>query len=418
MIKTISILVLCFSAVAVSAFADKRPSGDNYVPYSGLRAIGVTESDDPFELLQCLLGPDVAISNVTMSAAPGAAGTFTGATDVIGFGDGMILSTGNIVSIVGPNMLDDTTFMNGFPGDTDLDALIPGFTTADATILEFDFECEGADVASFQYVFASEEYNEYVDSEFNDVFAFFLNGVNIAAVPTVCSSPGIPVSINNVNCANPFDPPSGLNCDCFRNNDLDDGGGAIDTEMDGLTQVFFAEGPLVAGTNHIKIAIADAGDMALDSNVLIRCGSFTCGVAPPTGACCFPSGTCVTLTYDDCLDQSGNYYGDDIPCEPNPCEQPVAACCFENGDCQIIGEEGCLANDGIWHTEWDSCEPNPCYQPPVTAVCCRVDGSCVLTVEADCDGDWMPDEYSCEPNPCASSPADDPSWGKIKSLYR
>jgi hypothetical protein len=207
---------------------------------------------------------------------------------------------------------------NGLPGDPDLDALIPGYTTFDATILEFDFTCDNPVVMSFQYVFASEEYNEWVDSPYNDVFGFFLNGVNIAAVPASCSNPGIPVAINNVNCQNPFDPPNGLNCNCYRNNDLDDGGGLIDTELDGLTQVFYATGQIVPGDNHMKIAIADAGDHILDSNVMIRCQSFTCTPPEDTGACCFGD-DCFTLTPQQCVSQGGTFLGLDIDCLPNPC---------------------------------------------------------------------------------------------------
>lgn len=97
---------------------------------------------------------------------------------------------------------------------------------------------------------------------------------NVATVPASCSDPGIPVSINNVNCLNPYAPPGGLNCNCYRNNDLEDGGGAIDTEMDGLTETFFATTTINPGVNSIKIAIADAGDWVLDSNVFIKCESF------------------------------------------------------------------------------------------------------------------------------------------------
>jgi len=298
------------------------PSGNNYVPHDALTGISVQEADLN-QLLQCLIGPDVEISNAVLVAAPGAAGLFTGAAGIIGFDQGLILSSGNIVTVVGPNMADDMSFDNGYNGDPDLDALIPGYTTYDATILEFDFTCQNPTVVSFQYVFASEEYNEWVNSEFNDVFGFFLNGTNIALVPAACSDAGIPVSINNVNCGNPYMPPGGLNCNCYRNNDLSDAGGTIDTEMDGLTQVFYATAMIGPGTNHLKLAIADAGDRVLDSNVMLDCQSFTCAAPPTTGACCFGD-DCILLGQEQCVAQGGIYMGDGATCSPNPCQEPNA----------------------------------------------------------------------------------------------
>jgi len=219
-------------------------------------------------------GPDApSISNVTFTGADIAAGTFSGGMDAIGFDNGIILSSGNITYVEGPNISDGTSMNNGLAGDADLDGLIPGYYTNDATVLEFDFECEYLQVISFEYVFASEEYNEWVGSSFNDVFGFFVNGVNIALIPETTT----PVSINNVNCGNPYDPLTiGSYCEFFRNNDLSDGGGAIDTEMDGLTEVFYATASINPGVNHIKLAIADAGDWVLDSDVFIKGESFVC----------------------------------------------------------------------------------------------------------------------------------------------
>lgn len=220
-------------------------------------------------------GPNApAISNVTFSGAPVAAGTFTDVTDVFGFEDGIVLSSGDINYIQGPNTLDGATLFNGLPGDTDLDALIPGYSTYDATVLEFDFECSYLQVISFQYVFASEEYNEYVGSPYNDVFGFFVNGVNIALIPETT----IPVSVNNLNCGDPYGTADNY-CALFKNNDLSDGGGTYDTEMDGFTVVLTATTAVNPGVNHIKLAIADAGDYILDSDVLIKGESFVC--APP-----------------------------------------------------------------------------------------------------------------------------------------
>jgi len=228
------------------------------------------------DLVNALVAPGPSapiVSNVVYSGAAGAAGTFD-ADDVFGLGSGIVLSSGNIQYIQGPNVSDAAGANNGLPGDADLDGLIPGYSTHDATILEFDFECDYLQYISFQYVFASDEYNEYVGSSFNDVFGFFVNGVNIALIPETT----IPVAVNNLNCGNPYGSADNY-CALFNNNDLNDGGGSLDTEADGFTVVLTATTPVNPGLNHIKLAIADAGDWILDSHVLIKGESFVC--APP-----------------------------------------------------------------------------------------------------------------------------------------
>lgn len=221
------------------------------------------------DLVNNLLGEGVTVSNVTLTGANLSAGTFTGGEGILGFENGIILSTGNIAFVRGPNEFDDVTAVNDLPGDPDLDALIPGFQTFDATVLEFDFVPETG-IVQFEYVFTSDEYNEFVNTEFNDVFGFYVNGENIALIPGTTT----PVSINNVNNGNPFGT-NASNPEYYINNDLNDGGGQINTEMDGLTVVLTATAEVNPDeTNRIKMAIADAGDWSLDSNVIIRAESF------------------------------------------------------------------------------------------------------------------------------------------------
>jgi hypothetical protein len=111
-----------------------------------------------------------------------------------------------------------------------------------------------------------------VNSSYNDVFGFFVDGVNIALIPGTST----PVSINNVNCGNPYNPLGGSNCSLYNNNDLNDGGPLFNIEYDGFTDVFVASVlNLSSGTHHMKLAIADAGDTALDSAVFLKAGSFS-----------------------------------------------------------------------------------------------------------------------------------------------
>lgn len=60
------------------------------------------------------------------------------------------------------NDADSFTADNQLPGDADLDSLIPGYTTYDAVVLEFDVTPGKSGELVFQYTFGSEEYNEWV----------------------------------------------------------------------------------------------------------------------------------------------------------------------------------------------------------------------------------------------------------------
>jgi hypothetical protein len=375
--------------------------------------------------VQALVGTQVQIANATISAAGTAAGTFVGGSGVIGFDSGVILGTGDIAYVTGPNAYDNITGSNGFPGDPTLDSLIPGYSTLDAAVLEFDFFCETLSSFTFQYVFASEEYNEWVDSSYNDVFGFFLDGNavgdNIAIVPGFCSDPGLPVAINNVNCGNPYSGV-GPNCGCYHNNDLDDGGGAIDTEMDGLTSIFFATATVSPGAwHHIKLAIADAGDRNLDSNVFIKGESFDCGGAPQVGACC-DGDTCHQMTFEQCVaaQYDPGWIGSGVSCQPNPCS--VAPNCDAGGPYSgsagvPVHFDASASNDpngSIVLYQWNfgdgttgtGVAPTHTYaQDGVYLVeLCVTDNSGLTTC--------------CNPVGGPVVPTETQSWGSIKSMYR
>jgi hypothetical protein len=290
--RPLSILIATavFASGAVSLASADRVAGPDKIPGgqgpSSPQSPGlVVQYATLASVLDCMVGAGVTITNSASFGAPGAFGTFTGGTGIIGFDSGVILSTGNVFNVVGPNQFDNVSTNNGGGGDADLQALTVPNQTFDAAGIEFDFNCDQSSVFSIEYVFGSDEYNEFVNTSFNDVFAFFLDGNtlanDIAVVPAFCSSPGQPVEINTVNCNNPYAPPTGLNCDCYINNDLTDGGGAINTELDGLTHVFARTVSITPGTHHMKIAIADAGDHIYDSDVFIRCSSLACAISTP-----------------------------------------------------------------------------------------------------------------------------------------
>ncbi|MCP4700653.1 MAG: IPTL-CTERM sorting domain-containing protein [Gammaproteobacteria bacterium] len=209
----------------------------------------------------------VTFTNARYTGAGSAAGTFTGGVaDGLDIDAGIILSTGQIIDASGPNNAGGKTFTHNGSGDADLDGLA-GAPTQDAATLEFDFIPAG-NILSFRYIFASEEYNEFVNTGFNDVFGFFLDGVNLALVPASSDT----VSINTINAS--------TNASLFNDNSFS-AGTPFGTQFDGFTAALQVEVPVTPQVvHHMKLVIADANDTAYDSAVFIEAGSFT--TPPPS----------------------------------------------------------------------------------------------------------------------------------------
>jgi hypothetical protein len=211
-----------------------------------------------------------------------ASGHFSGGAGIIPFDTGVLLTSGAANIAIGPNNQDGAGLSNTGGSDPNLDAINGAPGVQDAAVLQFQFTAAAADI-SFQYVFGSDEYNEFVNSSFNDVFGFFLNGTNIALIP----GGGGPVTINNVNCGsnqayytnNDGGPSTGGDAVCAANGKPVAG---LNTQYDGLVGAssnpafwLFAAGTVVPGAvNTIKLAIGDSGDSVLDSGVFLKAGSF------------------------------------------------------------------------------------------------------------------------------------------------
>ena len=241
------------------------------------------------DLVNHLVGTGITVSNVEFTGVDVAAGKFSGGTGIIGFEEGIVLSTGAATDVVGPNDTSSGT-PNGQPGDDDL-GILSGLASTDpdfpdnndAAVLEFDFVPEG-DSLSFRYVFASEEYNESVNTSVgNDLIGFFVNGQNCATVN------GDLVSVHTINNGNPLGTDTS-NPDLY----IDNSGPTLNTQMDGLTVVLTCDASVTLGsTNHIKLAIADANDQSRDSNVFLESGSFISS-PPPTPT---PTPTTINLFF-------------------------------------------------------------------------------------------------------------------------
>ena len=155
--------------------------------------------------------------------------------------------------------------------DEDMQAELKGkFTLFDACIVEMDIIPLG-DTLSFRYMFASEEYDEYVGTQFNDAFAFFISGPGIEEKKNLAVlESGDRVTVNSINNGNPGNRTLKPSNPSFYNRNT----GQIPLEYDGFTRTLEIVEPVIAfETYHLKIIIVDAGDGALDSGVFIEDGS-------------------------------------------------------------------------------------------------------------------------------------------------
>ena len=230
-------------------------------------AVGTIQNDDDvaLDLVSQILGSGVTtVKDAKFTGSSQAVDTFTNSSVGIGITSGIVLSSGKVADIYGNNVGNKISTNFSGAGDADLNKLVNG-STKDAAVLEFDFIPTDSFV-SFDYVFASEEYKEFVNSQYNDVFGFFVtdtSGIktNIAVIPGTQT----PITVNNIN--------DQKNANLYRDNPQSGSGSTYNTKFDGFTSVLTATTPVKPGeTYKFKLALADTADSALDSAIFIGKG--------------------------------------------------------------------------------------------------------------------------------------------------
>lgn len=227
------------------------------------------------------------VSNINVIGQVKSIGSFSNGTPTIPMDAGIVFSTGNLEDIPGPNIGVGTSGGRYGPSNAPyLQQIIRSGQIFDAVGVEFDFVPTN-NVVGFSYIFASEEYCEYVGSEFNDIFGFFVSGpgingngyensINIAKIPNENDV----VSINTVNheknsayFINNLTPADAIACGI---NDLPQSPQLL--ELDGFTrklQAFINVIP--CETYHIRLVVGDVADDAFDSAVFLEAKSFETG---------------------------------------------------------------------------------------------------------------------------------------------
>jgi gliding motility-associated-like protein len=234
----------------------------------------------PTQMAQNLVGTGVQILNASVTAADSSYAYYVSNNTELGTSSGLLLTTGKAIDAIGPNnsggncaadlfpcspaqgSLDGR---NNFPGSSLLEnflALPPPYVTHDACIFEFDIIPQG-DSIKFKYTFASEEYLEFVNTNYRDGFGFFLTGPNIGNDVNIAVVPG---TNQNISCQTINDVD---NAQYFVNNKIPPG---PFIEFDGFTTGLeaVAGGLIPCETYHIKLIIADATDYLYNAGVFIN----------------------------------------------------------------------------------------------------------------------------------------------------
>lgn len=236
----------------------------------------------PQQLIENILIDSDCIENVIVTNVLG--GDFSGTDQSYGFFDatgttfpfqsGIVLSTGQLQNVPGPNdNLSDDDAPN-WQGDIDLENALNESGTINATILEFDFTSV-ADQISFRYIFASEEYQENNPNscQYSDLFGFLIRPAsgqgqyeNIALVPGTTT----PVKATTVT--------PGVQGSCPPQNETYFGNyndAIAPINFNGQTAVLEATANVIPNTTyHVKLVIADEQNYRYDSAVFLEAASF------------------------------------------------------------------------------------------------------------------------------------------------
>lgn len=233
------------------------------------------------ELIENILIDSNCIDNVMVTNVVG--GDFSSTDQSYGYFDatgttfpfetGIVMSTGRLANVPGPNTSLSDDDAPGWIGDADLENALNESNTTNATILEFDFTSVATEI-SFRYLFASEEYQEGNPNtcQYSDLFGFLIRPATGTQYTNIALVPGTqtPVKVTTVH----PDIPGG----CQAQNEAYFGSfnpAASPTNFAGQTKILTATAQVIPNeTYHVKLVIADEQNYRFDSAVFLEAGSF------------------------------------------------------------------------------------------------------------------------------------------------
>ena len=194
------------------------------------------------------------------------------------FSEGIVLTSGDVTAVPGPNL--NTEGSGGWSGDADLEAFTGASNTNDASFIQFDF-VPLTDQLSFNFIMASEEYNQNFECTFSDAFAFILTDLTTGVAENLAVLPGTTTPIQVTNIRPEVDGQcAAVNEEFFGQYNFlpfnDENTSA--TNMNGQTVELTAISDVIIGNTYtIKMVVADDTDTAFNMAVFIEAGSFNIG---------------------------------------------------------------------------------------------------------------------------------------------
>lgn len=248
------------------------------------------------EIEAALTGPGITITSGSLTEVAGANGygTFSdgkvsdGTGPVLGIEQGVFLATTDAEKspsdVIGPNNEGDISGGKGSSTTDEQLLSIVDNAKYDAVILTLQATPQH-DNLNFEFIFGSDEYPEYVCSQFNDAFGFFIKlkdeadseWKNVAIIPGTQT----PIAVNTINsgsCGASADGTASVltNSALYITNPA----GGSNLQYDGFTTLLsVSTNNLIPNQEYdIKLAIADAGDGSYDSGIFLKWLSSTAEV--------------------------------------------------------------------------------------------------------------------------------------------
>lgn len=248
---------------------------------AGFAQITVSEEYTATELAADILfnTPDITVSNVLATT-----GTDFGSVNGLGyfnqngssfpFPQGIVLSTGNLLAVPGPNLTGSNGGSDDWPGDTYLDGLLATQTpetSINATSLEFDFIASTTHL-SIDYIFASEEYLYLNQCLYNDICAIVLTHTATGTQINIATVPGTDTPVSVWSIRDPFGDCEPSHPEYFgMDYSIFPAGATAPINFNGTTIPLTAEAIIIPGElYHIKFIVADMQDRVSDSALFIK----------------------------------------------------------------------------------------------------------------------------------------------------